>query len=697
MTLVEFADRLQGVKWQQGQEGFAAQCPAHDDKTPSLSVNLGDDGRLLVHCHAGCDAEAVMVAVGATLADLFAEPRGNVLSGRNADVRRSRSERPRVVAHYRYADENDDLLFEVVRFDPKDFRQRQPDGKGGWVWNLKGVRRVLYRLPEVLAGVADGQRIYVVEGEKDADALAAAGYCATTMPGGTGQGWRPEFTANLRDADVVVVADADEPGRRHAENVRQALDGVASTVAVVEPAEGNKDTTEHLDAGYGVADFVPARATLNVQAQEPPNTTAYDTYFAGDIGGHRSARDRAAPAWPELDPLALTGTAGDIVGAVAPFTEADPAGLLLDFLASFGNAAGARPHALAGGSRHPARIYPLLVGQTSKGRKGTTRATIAPLFERADPAWSDRRVMGGLSTGEGLIATVADPPPASEDGTPPDPVEERLLVVESEFARVLAVAKRDGSTLSPIVRDAWDSGRLRVMTRKDPLVATGAHITIMGHITVEELRRMLTETDQANGFANRFLFTCVSRRRLLPDGEGVPADVVDHLGQQVHDALKRARNIDKVTRTPEAGELWRALYAEMADDDPGGLVGAVTARAEAQTLRLSVAYAIAAGSPVVDLEHLEAAHALWRYCRASAEYIFGNSIGDEVADRLLNALRAAGPEGLTGSEQSAVFGRHVSASQLEAARDLLGRKRLAVTVTEDTGGRPRVRTTATRV
>ena len=132
----------------------------------------------------------------------------------------------------------------------------------------------------------------------------------------------------------------------------------------------------------------------------------------------------------------------------------------------------------------------------------------------------------------------------------------------------------------------------------------------------------------------------------------------------------------------------------MAENDPAGMVGHVTGRAEAQTLRLSVAYAILDGSPVIDVCHLDAAYAFWRYCEASAGYLFGETLGDEVADRLLAAVRAAGPDGLDGTQQRDLFSGHVSADRLEAARQLLGDARLAVTTTEPTAGRPRIRTVA---
>jgi len=268
-------------------------------------------------------------------------------------------------------------------------------------------------------------------------------------------------------------------------------------------------------------------------------------------------------------------------------------------------------------------------------------------------------------------------------------------VHEPEFARTLGVAARDGNTLSAVIRDAWDTGRLRVMTRKDPLVATGAHVSVLGHVTVEELRRRLSDTEAANGFANRFLFVCVRRTKLLPEGGRLSDADRQDAGRQLRTALERARRIGTVTRTPDAAARWDFIYRQLADDDPGGLVSAVTARAEAQTLRLSVAYALLDGSHHIEVDHLEAAHAVWRYCAASAAYIFGDALGDEVADRLLAALRSAGPDGLDGTAQRDLFARHVSGARLDTARALLVSLGLARTSQVDTGGRPRSLTVAT--
>lgn len=384
------------------------------------------------------------------------------------------------------------------------------------------------------------------------------------------------------------------------------------------------------------------------------------------------------PRWPRLHTVAYQGLAGAAVKLLAPDTEADPAALLLSFLAAVGSAIGPGPHAAVGSAPHPGRLNVLLVGDTSRARKGTSWAEVGRVMAEADQAWAEERVVGGLASGEGLITRMQ-----KDDG------DVRLLVVEPEFARTLAVCARDGSTLSAVLRQAWDTGDLRVMTRKDPLSVTGAHVSVLGHITVEELRRRMCDTEVANGFANRFLMACTHRARLLPTGGELDQAAVAALGRQVAAALDRARKLGRVRRSAIAESRWAQLYRNMADG-PRGLAGAITARAEAQCLRLSVVYALLDGRNVIDIEHLEAAYAVWQFCEASAVYVFGDALGDDTADRLLEALRTAGAAGLDGSAQRDLFSRHVSADRLRHARATLIRLGLAVERTEQTAGRPRL-------
>jgi hypothetical protein len=235
--------RLERVK--RNGTGWDAACPAHHDRDPSLSVGVGDEERVLLHCHAGCSTAEILEALGLRESDLFSS------NGHKAERA--------IVSRYDYLDAEAHLVYQVVRFAPKEFRQRRPDGRGGWIWNLKGVERVLYRLPDVRTAVAAGGRVYVTEGEKDADAAAALGETATTNPGGAGK-WRDEYSDALRGAsEILVVADNDEAGIRHAQQVEQSIRsrlGADTPVRVVLPRTG-KDLSDHLAAGHSVDELVP--------------------------------------------------------------------------------------------------------------------------------------------------------------------------------------------------------------------------------------------------------------------------------------------------------------------------------------------------------------------------------------------------------------------------------------------------------
>ena len=220
------------------------RCPAHDDHNPSLSIKATDDG-VLVHCHAGCSQEDVVTALGLSMADLFDVPKSNG------------DGKPTIETTYAYTNDAGKLLFEVVRYQPKMFRQRRPDGRGGWVWNLQGARRVLFRLPQVLDAKAQGRTIYVVEGEKDVLAVETAGEVATTNPGGAGK-WLDAYTPTLAGyQDVVVVADRDKPGIAHTHDVAAKLRAAGCGVRVCQPPEGSKDIAQHLALGGQLDDLVP--------------------------------------------------------------------------------------------------------------------------------------------------------------------------------------------------------------------------------------------------------------------------------------------------------------------------------------------------------------------------------------------------------------------------------------------------------
>lgn len=391
---------------------------------------------------------------------------------------------------------------------------------------------------------------------------------------------------------------------------------------------------------------------------------------------------RVVSGWPVLDSAALYGLAGEIMAAIEPHTEADPAGLLISLLVEFGAIVGSGPHALADSAEHPARLFAIAVGETSKGRKGSAEKNVGRVTSQVDQTFYRERRLNGFGSGEALVDTLRGSEEAARDN--------RLLVVEPEFARILSVARRDGSTLSTIIRQAWDGGRLAVRSRSGTTVAEDSHVCVIGHISADELRSKLTETEVAGGFANRFLFVCVRRSKVLPTGGNLDDRDLAELIRLFVLFVDRARTVGRMRRSAKAEELWSDLYYQMADDEPGGLLGAIIARDAAQVLRLSVTYALLDGSKVIDIQHVTAAWAMWRYCRDSAAYIFGESIGNPIADQLLKALNGAGNAGLDGREQHALFAGNASKRQLEAARELLVSKNLAVIETVRTGstGRP---------
>lgn len=204
--------------------GWTARCPCHDDRRNSLSVSLAADGsKFLLQCFAGCPTEAIVAKLSLSWSDLFLQDQAPA-NGRG---------KRHIAAVYDYTDELGQLLYQNVRYTPKDFRLRRPNpaSKDGWTWKLNGTRRVLYRLPEVLEAIALGKTIFLVEGEKDADRLWALGLAATTSGGA--KSWKPEFVELLRSADLVIIPDRDRPGEDYARIAAQALQGIASSVQIL--------------------------------------------------------------------------------------------------------------------------------------------------------------------------------------------------------------------------------------------------------------------------------------------------------------------------------------------------------------------------------------------------------------------------------------------------------------------------------
>lgn len=216
---------------------------------------------------------------------------------------------------------------------------------------------------------------------------------------------------------------------------------------------------------------------------------------------------------PTLDASALHGLPGRIVKAVSPHTEADPAAILVQLLAGFGACIGSSPHIKASNTKHHAVIHPLVVGRTSDGAKGTALGVVMALLRNALPEFERDNLTSGLSTAEGLTEAVRDAAGAPDSEEFDEGIaDKRLLITESEYKNVFTRSRREGNTLGPTLRQAWDGDTLRTLTRKrNKLTATGHHIVVIGHITPKELKATATDSDLSGGSINRLLI-CLSRR-----------------------------------------------------------------------------------------------------------------------------------------------------------------------------------------
>ncbi len=384
--------------------------------------------------------------------------------------------------------------------------------------------------------------------------------------------------------------------------------------------------------------------------------------------------------YPKLSEGVFFGLAGEMVELISPHTEADNAALLVQFLSGFGNLIGRGAHFRVGADTHYTKLNTVLVGATAAGRKGLSWGEVQRVLVRVDESFKTC-IHGGLSSGEGLIHTVRDAQfkktPVREKGRIVDYQEEmydegtsekRAFVVESEFARVLKVSQREGNTLSQVIRDAWDKDFLQIKT-KQAVAASNAHISIVGHITKEELLRTLADSDLTNGFANRFVWVCSRRSKYLPSG-GYLSDLdINVLVTKIHRAAEFAKTAGEIKRDEEADVLWCEVYRRLSDGH-AGLLGSVTSRATAQVLRIACLYSLLDCSKVIRIEHLNAALALWQYCEDSARYIFGAQTGNKIADEIFTELKQR-KDGMSKNDIRAHFQQNRSAAEINIALELL--------------------------
>lgn len=671
-----------GLNPKMNGRGFACFCPAHGDtQTRHLYVSAGEKVQVLLNCRRGCGFLDVAQSMGLEARDTGAPP----ATRREGDL----------ITHD-YRDERGVLRYQTCRMGSgqgKKIWQRRPgNAPGEWINNLDGVEKILYRLPD-LARSEPGSVVLIGEGEKVAEMLAQTGLPGTTNVNGA-KAWRDDYAAWLVGRRVAIFRDEDRDGHEWAAAVLASLKS-RSVPAVIVELPGLTFRENH---GEDAHDWVRKHDHQPDELRERAETALEkEAPFVVNVVSVVNSPEYEAPR--DVAEEAFYGLAGDIVRTLDPHTESAPIALLISFLIGIGNYIGRNPHYRIEGARHGTNLFGCLVGPTASARKGTATRRIDEILLCSINSNYTKNIVRGLSSGEGLVHHVRDPrieqvavKKAGRYTGEYDEVmvdqgveDKRAMVREEEFASVLKMANREGNTLSVRLREAWDNVSMGSLTKGNKETATDPHISILGHITETELRRYLTDTEAGNGFANRFLWVCTHRSKFLPRGGGSPN--LAPISYRIHEVVEIAQGLDRFEFDDQAGGIWDVIYRPLSAGK-AGLLGAVTSRAETQVLRLCVLYAALDALPVIGLDHLLAALAVWDFCERSARYIFGEATGDDVADAIEEALRAVYPGFLTRTEIRDQFGRNLSAGRLPRALALLGREGRAQMVPVKTGGRP---------
>ena len=409
--------------------------------------------------------------------------------------------------------------------------------------------------------------------------------------------------------------------------------------------------------------------------------------------------------WPVLDHKALYGLAGDFVELATESSEADPTAVLATLLTRFAVECGPGPFLMVGDTKHYPRLFAVIVGASSKARKGTSAKPVERLFdfelineerdnwERINTA---KQSPGPLSTGEGLTYAVRDPQEewrqdrktGNGEMTIVDPgvEDKRLFVLDEEFAAALSCTKREGNTLSSIIRSAWDNGKIEPLTKSSRIKTTKAHIGICTHSTIEELHQRLSEVEVFNGFFNRFLWISARRSKRVPFPTPMPEGKLFLIKERLLENLRMVREIHQMRFSEESKALWMENYYHLSQDRYG-LIGTVLNRAEAQAIRLSMVYALLDGSAVIERWHLEAALAFWEYCSQSAKYIFKNREADAVKGKIISVLKT-GPK--TRTDLYRAFQNNIDQRKMGNTLNSLISDGRVLQGKEKTGGKPKL-------
>jgi hypothetical protein len=499
-----------------------------------------------------------------------------------------------------------------------------------------------------------------IEAGSMADATRALVHDGTTFEG---KGRRASLYEAARDLHARGWSLADATAVLAAVGAKLKLepDDLEDVPRQVKNAFGKPATP-----GYAAAEV----ASIDFEASKPK--AAADDDYNAELEALPLPQPPALPPRPEM--FLRHGVIGDFLRRVEHETEAHPAALAGQLVVGIGNCIGRGPHAVVGRTLHHPNLFLAVVGNTGAGRKGTGGDLVADCLRPADETWATWCHSPNLVSGEGVIDALRDPVvklvpkkgggPDDFEQTTIDPgvADKRLLITCAELASAFKAGNRENSILSQTLREAWDGKSLRTMAKNCARTATDPHLSIVGHVTRQELVKVARESDIFGGTFNRFMFLLSDRARLLPHGGDL--DDLGTVPARIADVVAFARGVGRVRRSPAADRLWEQVYAELTTPVGSDLLAAVLSRGEAQTLRLSLLMALVCKRATIEADDLAAALDLWRYAAASARVIFG-----QVHDPLFEKIVAAVNErpGITRTGLHQRLGWKLGSAELVAA------------------------------
>jgi len=497
-----------------------------------------------------------------------------------------------------------------------------------------GIRRapntgtMLFNLREV----NDVEDVIICEGEPDTLVLSQTGVPAVGLPMSGYRVRADEITVLKRAKRRFLAGDNTVDGIEATDRLGKEL---GPNTFIIRWPNGRKDANDVLliECGGDEEKFAELLDELKTKAQP---------FVATEPAPPAEVQSPMEPTSslivrPTLNEAAYYGLVGAMTKKLEPHTESHPAGVLIELLVAFGNVIGRSAYIQIEDTKHFTNEFMVKVGETARARKGTGRNRVKHFMELVDSTWTKRRNISGIGSGEVIIHQIRDPRIAwvvdKKSGEGKNVVvdngveDKRLLINIGEFQGILAVCHRPDNLLSVVMRDGWDGVALDNLVKTDPANCQEPHLSLDADTTASDLSVSMSQAEKNNGFANRILWVYVYRNKLLALG----GDDMDWTAEavQFREAVESARNRRRVFLDEPARHLWkRTMYPKLERDIPG-LIGAITSRASAHTLRLALIFALLDQAEHIRVEHLEAAHAVWQYCEDSAKAVFGDLVSPD--------------------------------------------------------------------